>query len=143
MSPAMLWLIAGGILCVMEAILPTAFMEFVLGVSAIAVGLLLLALPQISFGVQIVLWITLSVCLTLLVRRFMPRRTVYQIEDSVEARTLTDIPVGEAGRVLYEGNSWAAQCADERMAIAPNQKVYVVHRKGNTLFVLPEDTVRN
>ncbi|MEM8778980.1 MAG: NfeD family protein, partial [Cyanobacteria bacterium P01_G01_bin.49] len=45
---------------------------------------------------------------------------------------------GKTGRVLYEGNSWSAICADEEMSIASHQKVYVVMRKGNTLIILPE-----
>ncbi|NQZ63051.1 NfeD family protein, partial [Crocosphaera sp.] len=41
-------------------------------------------------------------------------------------------------RVMYEGNSWQAICADPTMLISPHQKVYIVNRKGNTLVVLPE-----
>jgi len=45
---------------------------------------------------------------------------------------------GKEGRVLYEGN-FLARCDDHNLAIAPNQKVYLVRREGTTLIVLPEN----
>lgn len=127
----------------MEIALPTAFVEFTMGISAIVVGVLLLTFPAFPFGLQVALWVVLSVALTILARRFMPKSKAYQIEDAIEAKTLTEIPARETGRVLYEGNSWAARCGDEELAIAPNQPVYVVGRKGNTLIVMPENSIRN
>jgi len=56
----------------------------------------------------------------------------------IVAETLTEIPAGKEGRVLYEGNLWA-RCDDHNLAIAPNQKVYLVRREGTTLIVLPEN----
>jgi membrane protein implicated in regulation of membrane protease activity len=138
-----IWFIAGGILCLMEFTLPTGFMEFTLGISAIVVGILLLIFPQLSFSIQMIIWAILSVILAILVRRFMPKRSAPQLADAVEARTLTAIPPGNTGRVLYEGNSWAAQCDDEGLAIAADEKVYVLRRKGNTLIVMPERVLRN
>jgi membrane protein implicated in regulation of membrane protease activity len=142
LSPWLIWLIAGVILCVMEFALPTAFIEFTMGVSAILIALLVLALPQIAFGVQVVVWMVLSVILTVLSRRFVPKGKSRLLEDAIEAQTLTEILPGEAGRVLYEGNSWQARCDDEEMAIAPNQKVYVVERRGNTLMVVPASSIQ-
>ncbi|WP_439648944.1 NfeD family protein [Leptolyngbya ohadii] len=49
---------------------------------------------------------------------------------------------GQTGRVIYEGNSWQARCEDEGMTIAPNQRVYVVDRRGTTLIVIPESLLR-
>lgn len=143
LNPALLWLIAGVILCVMEFTLPTAFVEFTMGISAIVIALLLLAMPQLSFGVQVVLWLILSVGLTLVSRRFVSRKLPPTMENEVEAQTLTEIPAGEMGRVLYEGNSWAARCGDEAMAIAPSRRVLVVGRKGNTLIVMPQDVLQS
>jgi membrane protein implicated in regulation of membrane protease activity len=74
----------------------------------------------------------------ILTRRLLPKRKVSAIEDSKEAETLTEILPGEAGRVLYEGNSWRARCEDDKLAIPPKQKVYVVRREGTTLIVVPE-----
>lgn len=131
-----IWLIAGVILCVLEFVLPTAFVELTMGVSAILVRLLAQLIPQV--GLQVVIWLVLSIAFNILLHRFMPKRKTRKIEDSKEAQTLTEILPGQTGRVLYEGNSWQARCDDEQMAIAPNQKVYVVGRQGTTLIVLPQ-----
>ncbi|MBF2090799.1 MAG: NfeD family protein [Synechococcales cyanobacterium K44_A2020_017] len=138
MEPPLIWLIAGVILCVMEFTIPTAFTEFTLGVSAIIVALVALVVPQVS--IQIVLWLVLSVVATLMLRRFMPPQTNRVLEDATDAKTLTEILPGETGRVLYEGNSWPARCEDD-VAIAPNQFVYVVGRRGNILLVMPETSI--
>jgi membrane protein implicated in regulation of membrane protease activity len=134
------WLVAGIILCVMEFTLPTAFIELTMGISAIIVAGFALAVP--SFGIQVVLWLVLSVILSFLLRRLFPYKMPRQIEDSKEAQTLTEIPAGETGRVRYEGNSWQARCDDEQLTIAPNQRVYVVGRRGTTLIVMPESLLR-
>lgn len=63
--------------------------------------------------------------------------------DAKEAQTMTEISAGQTGRVLYEGNSWRARCEDELEVIAPNQKVYVVRREGNTLIVVPRNLLHS
>jgi membrane protein implicated in regulation of membrane protease activity len=140
MNYALFWLILGVVLCLMELFLPTAFVESTLGMSAFVVALVALVLP--SFNVQIALWAVLSLIFIILLRRFVPKRTPYVLQDSTEARTTTAIPPGETGRVLYEGNSWQARCDDDLATIAANQPVVVVRRKGNTLYVIPESAVR-
>ncbi|MEB3230120.1 MAG: NfeD family protein [Leptolyngbyaceae bacterium] len=135
---AIFWLIVGITLCVMELFLPTAFMEVVLGISAILVAFITLIVP--SFGIQVAIWMVLSLLLLALVRRFLPKSSAFKMEESREAQTLTSIPIGDAGRVLYEGGSWRARCGDETLAIAANEPVYVVARKGNTLVVVPKAT---
>jgi membrane protein implicated in regulation of membrane protease activity len=135
-SPVILWLIAGAILCILEFTVPTAFVEFIMGISAIMVGLISLVVPQ--FGLQVVIWLILSVTLTVVSRRFMPKTMVRMVSDSTEAKVLTEIMPGKIGRVLYEGSSWQAYCEDDNIVIAPDEKVYVVQRKGNTLVVMPE-----
>lgn len=114
-----------------------------MGVSAIAISLLLLAVPQLSFGLQVVIWLVLSVVLTIATRRLIQKPQAHSLQDAIEAQTLTEIPAGKAGRVLYEGNSWAARCGDEDLAIAPNQRVYVIGRKGTTLIVMPEQVLKS
>lgn len=111
-----------------------------MGISAFVVALLALVIPQV--GVQVAIWLVLSVILTLLSRRLVPRRKARIIEDSREAQTLTEILPSQTGRVLYEGNSWQARCDDPEMAIAPNQRVIVVERRGTTLIVVPEHLLR-
>jgi membrane protein implicated in regulation of membrane protease activity len=112
-----------------------------MGISAIIVAFLAMVIP--SVGVQVAIWMGLSVGFNLLMRRFVPKRTDRSIEDSKEAQTLTEILPGQTGRVLYEGNSWQARCGDEEMAIAPHQRVYVIERRGTTLIVMPEYLLRS
>lgn len=136
LSPSMFWLLAGSILCLLELFLPTAFVAFLMGLSAFVVALVASILPQ--FSLQVVLWLVLSTVLVVVSRRFLPHPKASKNLDAREARTLTEIPIGETGRVLYEGNSWSARCEDEAEAIAPNQKVFVVRREGNVLVVMPQ-----
>jgi len=117
----------------MEALLPTAFTELTLGISAIIVGLLAFVIPQV--GIQVALWLFLSVLFLLLFRRFMHTQPPRLLEDSREAQALTEIMPGQLGRVIYEGNSWQALSESDR-AIAPNQPVVVIGRRGTTLIVM-------
>lgn len=140
LSVPVLWLIAGLILCLMELVLPTAFIELTMGLSAIAVACLAWFVPSLS--IQVTVWLLLSVSFIVLLRRLLPtKRTHRSIEDAKEATTLTAILPGQTGRVLYEGNSWQARCEDEQLEIRSDQKVHVVGRRGTTLIVLPEDVL--
>jgi membrane protein implicated in regulation of membrane protease activity len=141
MTLPVLWLIAGIALCVLEFVVPTAFIELTMGISAIVVAVLARFVPHL--GIQVAIWLALSITLTMLSRRFLPKPRNRTIEDSKEAKTLTGIPPGEVGRVLYEGNSWQARCADDELAIGANQKVYIVERRGTTLIVMPENILHS
>lgn len=133
LTPTMVWVLIGAVLCLSELIVPTAFVASVLGLSAFGIALIAGFTP---LALQIALWIGLSTFLVLFSRRFVRQRAAKKL-DAVEAETLTEIPPGQTGRVLYEGNSWAARCEDQKVAIAPHQKVYVVARQGTTLIVMP------
>jgi membrane protein implicated in regulation of membrane protease activity len=141
MNYALFWVILGTVLCLMELFLPTAFVESALGLSAFVVALVALIVPT-WFNLQIALWAVLSLVFIFLLKRFVPKRTPYTLQDSTEARTLTAIPPGQTGRVLYEGNSWQARCDDETITIPADHPVVVVSRKGNTLFVIPESALK-
>ncbi|BAZ83007.1 MAG: NfeD family protein [Sphaerospermopsis kisseleviana] len=135
----LIWLVAGIILCLMELLLPTAFVEFMMGISAFAVALLSY-LGLSSLWLQVILWLLLSTVLVVFSRRFLqPPTRRSKISDAVIGETLTEILPGQAGRVLYEGNSWRARCDDDKLSLAPGQKVYVVSREGTTLIVMPEN----
>lgn len=135
MNPTFLWLIAGAILCFLELVTPTAFVEMAMGISAFLVALLSFAIPY--FGLQVVLWMVFSVLLVFLTRRLLPKRSHYTLREATEARTLTEITPGQTGRVIFEGNSWQARC-DSDMPILPDRKVLVIGREGNTLIVIPD-----
>ncbi|MFB8798598.1 MAG: NfeD family protein [Microcoleus sp.] len=93
---------------------------------------------ECQVNLQIFLWLVFSTFFVLATRRLIPKGKARAIEDAKEAKTLTEIPPGEAGRVIYEGNSWRARCEDCDAAIPANQNVIVVGRKGTTLIVVPD-----
>lgn len=141
-SSTIVWLLAGAVLCLMELVLPTAFVAFMMGISAFVVALVSLIFPQLSL--QVFLWLALSTAFVLLSHRLLPPpRRMTKIQDAIEAETLTEIPAGKEGRVLYEGNSWRARCEDWNVAIAPHQRVHVVRREGTTLIVVPENLLHS
>jgi membrane protein implicated in regulation of membrane protease activity len=135
-----IWFGLGIALCVAELIFPTAFVELMMGFSALIVALIALVVPSVL--VQALLWLVISVGLVWLSRRFIPKPRSHRIlQESVEAKTLTAILPGEKGRVIYDGNSWQARCEDAQLEIAADERVYVVRREGTTLVVLPERMV--
>ncbi|HLO84883.1 MAG TPA: NfeD family protein [Nostocaceae cyanobacterium] len=140
---ALIWLLAGSVLCLTELFLPSAFVALMMGISALMVGLLAwLGLGNV--WLQVIAWLFLSTILVLLSRRYLqPRRRHSKIRDAVIAETLTEIPMGKAGRVLYEGNSWRAICDDEKISLSPHQRVYIVRREGTTLIVMPENLLHS
>jgi membrane protein implicated in regulation of membrane protease activity len=138
MSPALIWLTLGVVLCLMELLLPTAFLESALGVSALLISLL--SFWVTSVNIQILLWMVLSLLMFWALKRFIPNRTAPALREATEARTITEIAPGKIGRVIYEGNSWQARCSDDKVSIEPDQEVFVVERKGNTLVVIPLST---
>ncbi len=138
LNPTLIWLLAGIALCLTELVFPTAFIAFVVGLSALIVAAISVVLP--IFTGQIILWVAISLLLVAVSRRFVRTRAAFKL-DATEAETLTEIPPGKVGRVRYEGNSWQARCEDGELAIAPHQKVVVVARQGTTLIVIPETSL--
>lgn len=135
-SPSGLWLIVGTTLCLLELLVPTAFTAVCMGVSALLVSLVALLLPS-WIGAQIVIWMLLSCGLVILGYRINRKRTSRKIQASTEAESLTAMVPNQTGRVLYEGASWRAKCADGVESIAADEKLHVVGREGNTLIVMP------
>jgi membrane protein implicated in regulation of membrane protease activity len=133
-----IWLLAGSVLCLAELFLPSAFVSFMMGISALTVGLLSY-LGVSNLWIQVAAWLFLSTILIILSRRFLqPRRRKSKIQDAVIGETLTEILPGQIGRVLYEGNSWRAKCGDDTISLPTQQAVYVVRREGTTLIVMPD-----
>ena len=138
MHNALIWVIIGVALCAMELLIPSAFIESALGVSAFIVALLSFAVP--GWNYQIVLWMVISLLTFWALKRLVPNRTAPALREATEARTTTAIAPGQTGRVIYEGNSWQARCEDSKVSIEPDQEVFVVERRGNTLIVIPLST---
>jgi membrane protein implicated in regulation of membrane protease activity len=135
-SPSGLWMIVGMILCSIELLVPTAFTAVCMGVSALLVSLIASIVPA-WFGVQIAIWMLLSCGSIVLGYRTNQQRSSRQIQASTEAEALTAMIPNQPGRVLYEGASWRARCADGVESIAAQDKLHVVGREGNLLIVMP------
>ncbi|MGB3535229.1 MAG: NfeD family protein [Microcoleaceae cyanobacterium] len=136
LNPTILWLLAGAILCLLELSVPTAFVEFMMGLSAFIVAGISLVLPAVNL--QVLLWMILSVGFVMLSRRLVRSRSVSSIEDAIEGETITEISPGKTGRVLCEGISWQARCEGCDRPLAAHQRVIIIGREGNTLIVMPE-----
>jgi membrane protein implicated in regulation of membrane protease activity len=135
------WIGLGLILCVMELVFPTAFVELVMGLSALLMAFASLVVP--SFGVQVFLWMIVSLMGVFGIRRFLPRKLPKILRNAQEAKTLTAIAPNGTGRVQYEGSPWQARCQDQATEIAPGTQVMVVDRDGTTLIVMPLRTGSN
>jgi membrane protein implicated in regulation of membrane protease activity len=135
-SPSGLWLIIGTTLCLIELAIPTAFTAVCLGVSALFVSLVALLLPS-WLGLQIAIWMLLSCGIVAFGYRLNRKRTSRKIQESTEAEALTAMMPNQTGRVLYEGTSWRAKCADGVESIEPHDRLHVVDREGITLIVMP------
>jgi len=103
--------------------------------SALLVSLVALVVPWL--GLQIAIWMLLSCVLVYFGYRINQQRTPTKIQDATEAEALTAITPYQPGRVLYEGSSWRAKCAEGVESIAPHEKLYVIDRQGTTLVVMP------
>ncbi|MBD2184103.1 NfeD family protein [Planktothrix sp. FACHB-1355] len=154
-TPPWFWLIAGVILTTSEFLLakklPSQYKFIALSMAASAfitsivvwqmtvrLGIDWNIIMYEDFGIQILYWMGVCFACIIWVRPTLIKRKKFVIPDATEAKTVTDILPGENGQVLYEGCFWQARCADKTGAIASNQKVYVLHREGNTLIVAPE-----
>lgn len=113
---------------------------FIMGMIALIMGLRSSSpLMAVQFKWQVLYWMGLSTISVIWLRpMFIKGKRTIAVPDASEARTLSAILPGEVGRVLYEGSSWPAQCDDRDLAIAANQKVYVLRCEGNTLIVVPQ-----
>ncbi len=131
-----LWAIVGMTLCLIELVVPTAFTAVCMGVSALLVSLVALAIPS-WIGIQIIIWMLCSCGLIFLGYHINKKRTSRKIQESAEAEALTAMMPNQPGRVLYEGASWRAKCADGVESIAAHEQLHVVSREGTTLIVMP------
>lgn len=92
-----------------------------------------------ALSLQVLYWMGLAFTAVIWVRPMFHRPRRSAIPQSTEAQTLTELQPGQLGRVLYEGCSWQACCENYPHPIPPQQRVFVLHREGNLLFVAPDD----
>ncbi len=144
-SPSLFWFSGGVVLCLIELFLPKSWAKqyklvpLIMGVSSLLVALFVWRYDFLEDArLQIAYLMGLSTACVIWVRPMLLRKKKFTVLDATEAQTLTEILPGQTGQVLYEGCLWQARTEGYQGAIAPNQRVYVMRREGNTLIVLPE-----
>ena len=81
MNPALIWVIVGVALCLMELLIPTAFLESAFGVSAFGVAVLSLFVKGVNY--QIALWMVLSLITFWALKRFIPNKTAPALREEI------------------------------------------------------------
>lgn len=92
------WLALGTILIVLEIFLPT-FASLWFGLSALCVGLLLWLMPELAFSIQLLIWATMSIILTLAWFKFIKPLSV----DKTHAGLVRESTIGQTGMVIQTG----------------------------------------
>lgn len=91
------WIVLGFGLIALEVVLPS-FMALWFGVAAIVTGLVLLAVPELSLTVQLLLWVGLSILTTILwFKVIQPRAT-----NKTLAGLGREAIIGQVGLVLLD-----------------------------------------
>lgn len=138
------WFIIGGLLLVLEVLLPGTFMLW-LGVAAIATGILAYVVPM-GWQVQVVLFAILSVISIFVGRRFLPRDAPQSDKPFLNRRAdafvgrifvLEEPIVSGSGRVRIDDTNWRVTGPD----CAAGSRVRVERADGAVLFVVPENRV--
>ena len=110
--------------------------------AALMVSLISAWLP-LNLGLQLLLFAGGSVALLLVLQRWSAHkreRAIRQSEGSQYAEVISGFEAGsDQGRVLWHGQSWAAENLEPRQALQPGSQVLVMGRDGTNLQVLPEE----
>lgn len=140
LSPWMWW-IAGGIMMVLEILLPGFFLLW-LGLGALGTGLLAWLIPALSFQLQMVIFAVLSVVLVGIFRGMYLKQlnppTAERLNDRTEALlgklcTVTQTIGHGEGQVKVGDSVWKATGPD----VQAGTTVRVIGVEGNTLEVVP------
>jgi inner membrane protein len=137
------WVVLGVVLTLLELAVPAFFLVW-FGVGAIIVGLVTLALPQISFVWQVVIWIVASVAFILLwfkvfksdVHKTRAGMSKGQLVGEI-GLVIRDIRPFEKGQIRFQkpvlGDEVWESIADEE--IKAGERVKVLDVEGNILKV--------
>ena len=89
LSPSLLWLIAGAILCFMEAVFPVGFVVFLMGISAMLVGAISLVIA--SFSLQVTIWLSFYTLFVASSQLLLPKQKIlaFNLGDDDQRKTLT------------------------------------------------------
>ena len=139
MPAALIWLLLGLALLLLELL----GAEFE-GLLAAAVAALVLSvasglLPLLPPAVQVTAFLVCTGLLIAALQRWSRRRArgIPPTSGDERATVISGFPAGGDGRVLWQGQSWAAVNLDGDRALTPGMAVTVLGREGTRLQVLP------
>lgn len=139
------WLIAGVVMIIVEILSPTAYFLW-MGISAIVVGLLLFALPEISLLIQAIIFGVLSMVSLVLYKRYKKANPIEKDVPKLNRRgeqyvgrifTLDEAIINGVGKVKVDDSSWKVKGTD--MPAGTKVKVVsvdgtVFHVEGKTIY---------
>ncbi len=145
------WLAVGVLLMLVEILVPGVVFLW-LGIAGVLTGLLLAALPDMGWQVQLVVFAVLSVAAIFLGRRFVASRQGPTDHPTLNRRgrsmvgtraTLRDATVSGRGRIRIGDTMWALRLASPDGELPADTEVTVVEVDGVTLVVreVPEEAV--
>lgn len=141
-QPALVWLLAGLALTLLEVLLPGAFLIW-LGVAAVGTGLVL-EVAILDFSGQVILFGCLaaaSITLALVLRRAAPKTNVNKPGSGLVGRSALALQFeGREGRVRVGDSDWQARLTDGSALPAAHAKLRIVGIEGTVLVVSPEMT---
>ena len=137
------WLAAGVFLMLVEILVPGVVFLW-LGIAGVLTGLLLAAVPDLQWQVQLVMFAILSVAAIFFGRRFVASRQGLTDHPTLNRRgrsmvgtraTLRDATVNGRGRVRIGDTMWALRLAEAGSDLPAGTEVAVVEVDGVTLVV--------
>jgi membrane protein implicated in regulation of membrane protease activity len=140
-APPILWLALAGVLLVL--VLVGADTDGLLLIGGLAALLLTLAtslVPVVPLLPQVLLFAVLVGASYAWLRRWSTRRQARAIPPGARAElaeVTTAFDANGEGRVLWQGQSWAAQNLGPSQDLAPGTQVTVMGREGTRLQVMP------
>lgn len=141
------WLALAGVFVALEIFMPGVFLIF-LGITAAAVGVLLLIIPELDWRLQLVVFAGVGVTLIFLGRKVYGRMSKAEDHTALNRRgdrfvgqsyPLSGAMIGGRGRVRAGDTDWLARAASDAPDAAPDGAMMrVVSVEGATLVVTPK-----
>jgi len=142
------WLALAGLFVGIEILAPGVFVIF-LGIAAAIVGVVMLALPDLDWRLQLLLFAVLAVTLVFIGRRIYGRMSEAEDHGSLNRRAerlvgqvypLAGPMHGGRGRLRIGDTDWLARLADDATDDQPEgAAMRIVAIDGATLIVAPRD----
>ena len=137
---ALLWFLLALLLLAIAWLGPDLDGLLAAALAALGLSLLTAAAPALALAIQLPLFIASTAVLMLALQGWSRRRRQRCIPasgSSERAHVISGFEHGEeAGRVRWQGQSWAAVHLEAAQALAPGSEVLVMGREGNRLQVL-------